>query len=718
MRLLSRAGVLLAAGTLLVIALALWAWRDPRSAAPAGGPIVVISVDTLRADRLPAYGYTRTRTPHIDRLVADGVLFENAYSHSPQTLPAHASILSGELPFEHGVRDNIGFSVKPGQRSLQQALAGHGYATGGFVSSYVLRRQTGIGQGFDVYDDALPAASPGAPLGLVQRPGADTMAAAAGWIDRQPSAKFFLFAHIYEPHTPYAPPARFPGDPYDGEVAYADEIVGGLLDHLRTKNLYDAATIVLLSDHGEGLGDHGEDEHGLFLYRETIRVPLIIKLPAARGAGRRIADLVQHIDLLPTLLDIAGVGPRASLPGRSLAPVLDSTGELPEAQLYAESLSPRYHFGWSELYALSVDRYRYIRAPRDELYDVARDPGELTSVITQHQQVHEGMRRALDAILASATIETPSAVSEEDRRKLAALGYVSAAAAATLTGPGEDLADPKDKVGTLRKYRRAAQLAGDRKFAEATRLYRELLREDAGMTDVRLKLADAYERSGRLDEALAEYKHVIARNPRDPAALTGAAGTLMRLGRFEQARAHAELATGITPAVAHELLARIHVERGDADAARRAARLAQEADPSLPMPSFVEGLILHGRGEYAAAVPHLLTARQSLASRTQQLGDVNYLAGDSLARLERYGEAEPLLKAELVLFPNHTRARAGLAMLYRATGRDAEAERAIEDLLRSSPTPEGYETAAQLWTMFGEPRRAAAIRARATRGPG
>jgi arylsulfatase A-like enzyme len=396
-----------AAAALLAVGVWLLAARpwDNDGTGAAAGPIVFISIDTLRADRLPIYGSTRTKTPAIDRLAADGVVFENAYAHSPQTLPSHTSILSGELPFAHGVRDNIGFTVRNGQRFLQHDLKEAGYATGAFVSSYVLREQTGFSQGFDTFDDDLPAASPEDPLGQVQRGGEQTMAAAMQWVDAQPG-KFFLFAHIYEPHTPYTPPARFTNqDPYDGEVEYSDEIVGRLLEHLRAKQLYDAATIVLFSDHGEGLGDHGEDEHGIFLYRETIRVPLVIKLPGARGAGRRVAAPVQHADLLPTVLALTGVSGRlkpaatatagplkpdatatagplkpasTATAGRSLVDVLTGDGGLAPTHIYAESLSPRYHFGWSELYALSDDRYRLIRAPTDELYDLAQDPKELT----------------------------------------------------------------------------------------------------------------------------------------------------------------------------------------------------------------------------------------------------------------------------------------------------------------------------------------------------
>src|SRR5580765_1562287 len=281
----------------------------------------MISIDTLRADHLPPYGYTRVRTPAIDALAADGVLFERAYSHAPQTLPAHVSILSGRLPFEHGVRDNAGFSVLPSEPMLPDRLRARGYATGGVVSAFVLRKETGIDKGFDFFDGSMPPAPADMSIAQVQRDGAQSEAIAERWLDGLPSSRFFLFLHLYEPHKPYTPPERFKQyAPYDGEIAYADEIVGRLIAHLRTKGLYDAATIVLLSDHGEGLGDHGEQEHGLFVYDEAIHVPLIIKQEGNAGAGRRIADLVQHIDLVPTILDLVKAPGGGNLRGRSLKP--------------------------------------------------------------------------------------------------------------------------------------------------------------------------------------------------------------------------------------------------------------------------------------------------------------------------------------------------------------------------------------------------------------
>ena len=689
--------------------------REPR---PATGPIILISIDTLRADRLPAYGYTGTRTPHIDRLVTDGILFENAYSHSPQTLPSHTSMLTGELPFEHGVRDNIGFSVKTSQRTLAGALREAGYTTGGFVSAYVLRQQVHINQGFDRYDDELPPASPDRPLGQMQRPGTNTLSAATKWLDGLSSPKFFLFFHIYEPHRPYTPPAHIKAtNPYDGEVEYADEIVGKLLDYLRSKDLYDSATIVLLSDHGEGLGDHGEDEHGIFLYRETTHVPFLVKLPGSSHGARRVADPVQHVDLMPTLLELAGAGNAGSKHGRSLVPALRGTGPLPAASIYSESLSPRYHFGWSELYALSDDRYRLIRAPKDELYDLTQDPKELTSIAAEREQVRTAMRRALDGMIATSTVTAPSAVSAEDRQKLAALGYIGTQTGASLTIDSDKLPDPKDRVEVLKKYKQATDLAGSRQFAAAVAVYRDILRDEAGMTDVWLQLADIYNRMGMTAQAVDAFKEVVKRNPRDPAGLTGAAAGLLRLGRLDDAKAHAELATEVAPAISHELLARIAVQQGRADEARREARLGTEADPTLPLAPFVEGALLHAQGQYAAALPHLRQAEQALQKRTVQMPDVNFYLGDSLARLEQYAEAMPFLKAEIALFPGHVRARAAVAMLHRAMGQREQSEQDVADLLQNAPTREGYDVAAQLWAMFGEPARAAQTRAAAARLP-
>ncbi len=397
--------VLVAVSTVLA---AVGGWRYARASAPVSGPIVVISVDTLRADHLPVYGYRDVRTPAIDALAADGVVFERAFSHSPQTLPAHASLLSGRLPFETGVRDNAGFVVRSAERLAAEVLTERGYATGAVVSSFVLRKETGIGQGFAFFDGEMPDGSSDLTSGPVQRDGSDSETVAEQWLQSVGTSRAFLFLHLYEPHAPYAAPSRFAEfAPYDAEIAYADEIIGRFVKYLKAHQLYDRSTIILVSDHGEGLGDHGEQEHGLFVYDDALRVPLIVKQAAGEGAGRRVSDPVQHIDLVPTILDLAKAPVPDNLRGRSLKPLLDGTGRLPERVIYSESLFARYRFGWSGLMSVTDGRYRYVRAPREELYDLQQDPGERSNVAGRETQLVLKLGDALDRLTSGAKIPPP-----------------------------------------------------------------------------------------------------------------------------------------------------------------------------------------------------------------------------------------------------------------------------------------------------------------------
>ena len=328
--------------------------------------VLLVSIDTLRADRLPAYGYAKGRTPHLDALARRGIVFEEAYSHCPLTLPAHASLLTGLLPPRHGVRDNVGFTLPPRHRTLATRFKADGYRTGGAISAFVLRRQTGIAEGFEQYDDALESEGAVESLAAVQRDGAVAVESLAGWIESVDDTRFFAFLHLYEPHTPYAPPERFRGaDAYDGEVSYADELLGRLLERLKGR---DRLIVAVTSDHGEGLGDHGEAEHGIFLYREAVRIPFLLRLPGDAGAGRRVATPVAQADIPATLLDLAGRS-TDGLDGVSLRGALGE-GEPAARRIYSETLYPRYHFGWSELSAVTEGRYRFIRAPRAELFDL------------------------------------------------------------------------------------------------------------------------------------------------------------------------------------------------------------------------------------------------------------------------------------------------------------------------------------------------------------
>jgi tetratricopeptide (TPR) repeat protein len=698
-------------------------WRYARASAPASGPIVLISIDTLRSDHLPVYGYKKVETPAIDALAADGVVFERAYSHAPQTLPAHAALLSGRLPFESGVRDNVGFTVKPTERMLPQMLRDRGFATAGVVSAYVLRKETGISAGFDFFDGEMPAASHELTIGQLQRSGAESEAIAERWLDTVGTSRAFLFLHLYEPHKPYWPPERYAQyAPYDGEIAYADEIVGKLFKYLKSHQLYDRSTIILLSDHGEGLGDHGEQEHGLFVYEEAIHVPLVIKPEGNEGAGRRVTDLVQHIDVVPTILDLVKAPVPGNLRGRSLKPLLDESGHLEAAPVYSEALYARYHFGWSELTALTDDRYRYIKAPRDELYDLERDPHERENIAEERPQPRQAMRGALDRVVAGAAIQGPSDVSPDTRERLQALGYVGAARDVS-TAPGETLPDPKDKREVLEKYRAATDLAGERKWNQGIALLQQILRAEPEMADLWTQLANYATRVDRYDLVVDAYRRHIELEPKDPTAYIGTAAAYLKLRKFGDARDHAQLAAEVagaadshSRAAAHEMLARIAIAQRDLTLARQQAALAREADPTLPLPAFIDARALYDEGRYAEALPLFQQAIDELKrSGSPQMGELHFYTADTLGRLERYPEAEAEFIQELKFYPYNSRARAGLAMLYQASGRPDAAERVIDDMMRTLPTPETYALAARLWTMFGNRRQADAVRAEGRR---
>ena len=715
--------ILAALGTGLA---AVGGWRYARASAPVNGPIVVISIDTLRADHLPVYGYRKVRTPAIDALAHDGVVFERAYSHSPQTLPAHASLLSGRLPFETGVRDNLGFVVKAGERLLPQMLRERGYATGGIVSAYVLRKETGISQGFDFFDGEMPPSSPERLVGQVKRDGSESEAIAEHWLDSLGSSRAFLFLHLYEPHKPYTPPARFAEyAPYDGEIAYADEIVGRLIRYLKTHQLYDRSTIVLLSDHGEGLGDHGEQEHGLFVYDEAIHVPLIIKQAGGTGAGRRVSDLVQHLDLVPTVLDLVKAPVPGNLRGRSLKPLLDATGRLPGRAIYSEALYARYHFGWSELTALTDGRYRYIKAPREELYDLERDPRERENIAGEGgkaSEARQALRGALDRLAANTTIQVPSEVSLDARERLQTLGYVGARTDIP-TVSGSALPDPKDKREMLERYRAAVDLAGAHKWPQAIGLLHQILRNEPELADVWDQLAAFAIRADRWDQAIDAYKHFIELRPSDANGYIAAANALLKVRKLEEARQHAELAASVAGehdgrlrASAHEVLANIALMRHEPGVAREEAELAHQADPALPLPAYIDARLLYDQARYADALPFLEQANTELRqSKGLQIPELHFYTGDTLQRLERFPEAEAQFLEELHDFPQNTRALAGLATLYHATGRADDATRVIADLMRITPTPDAYALAARLLTTFGNRQQADAVRAEARR---
>ncbi len=471
---------------------------------------------------------------------------------------------------------------------------------------------------------------------------------------------------------------------------------------------------MLLADHGEGLGDHGELEHGLFLYDETIHVPMLIKLPGGESGGLRVAAPVQHVDVFPTLADLAGFTPPPNLHGRDLVPTLEGQGPPKAEGIYSEALYPRYHFGWSELESLTDERYKFIKAPREELYDLERDPHERTNLVADRAQAANAMRAGIDTLVAGRALDAPASVSAEDRERLAALGYVgSQFSTASSSGDGSSLPDPKDMAPVLKDYRAAIDLLDARKFAEGASGLRRILDDHPEMTDVWLQYAAVLLRLGRDVVALDALKHVVQLKPDEPSGLLSAAAVLMDLGRYDEARQYAELAVTRDAAAAHQMLANVALKQHDDAEARKQAKLAADANPTLPMPAYVEGMIQYDAGHYDRALAPLMQARDAWSKRTLQVMSLRFYIADALARLGRDAEAERYFGEELSLFPTNVRARSGIAMLYQSTGRPDAAGRAIDEMIAASPAPLTYNRAVQLWTMFGRPDKAAEVAAAA-----
>jgi arylsulfatase A-like enzyme/predicted Zn-dependent protease len=564
---------------------------------PDGTPIVLISVDTLRSDRLPAYGYGGVETPAIDRFRRDGVLFERAYTHVPLTLPAHTSLLTGLLPPTHGVRDNLGYTVDAATTPLlQQTLKKVGYATGAGVSAAVLRRSTGIGAGFDFFDDDIEFTT-GAGIQAFQRSGAQTLDVVRPWLCSVADEPFFLFFHIFEPHTPYEPPpehaSRYPS-PYDGEVAAADDVVGDLLDELRGLGVYERALIVFLSDHGESLGDHGEDEHGIFLYRSALQVPLIMKLPQGQLAGQAADYPVQLIDVYPTLVSALGLPPRELLQGTPL--LAQPRPEPSDNPIYAETFFPRLHFGWSDLAALIIDRHHFIDAPQPELFNLLQDPDEMVNLVNSEPALETEFRTALGKY--DRSLEGPGDTDPEIQRQLEALGYVGRA---SMTDD-DVLPDPKTRIHSLAQIRNAYHLFAEGDLAASVTAYRQIVEENPRIETAWEYLAEAQLGLGRPDEAIATYQRAVEEIPRAGRLCWKTAKLLHLEGRLEEAYVYANLAIPYDAPVAHELLAQIAFDQGDLERAEIEAREALSSGDLRPGARLILADVFNARANHHEAI--------------------------------------------------------------------------------------------------------------------
>ncbi|MBP7794441.1 MAG: sulfatase-like hydrolase/transferase [Candidatus Saccharicenans sp.] len=547
--------------------------------------LLLITLDTTRADHLGCYGNKQARTPNLDRLAAEGWRFNRVYCSAPLTLPSHATILTGLEPVAHGVRNN-GHYLAAGIKTITEVLVDRGYKTAAFVSSFSVDSRFGLDRGFESYDDTFEENLPFKTNNAERRAEA-TFARFSAWLEKNYQNKFFSWVHYFDPHLPYDPPSPYKEDfasqPYDGEIAYMDFYLGKILEALKSKELLDKTIIIIAGDHGEGLGDKVEKGHGLFLYEETVRVPLIIwnkKIFPKPGTAN---ETVRLLDIAPTILELCGAEvSQLPVQGKSLLPIMEKK-ERKDRTALIETFYPRENFGWSELVALVKDRWKYIQCPRPELYDLKADPEERKNLFDSSPEITARLKKQLesDLLLAGGQgINRPSGGSGPtvaDTEKLRSLGYLNfAPARASSTFP-----DPKEKIDLLNLIQQAQAAEYQENYAEAEQLYLKILAEvpDSPASYVNLAIAQARQRkmeeaietlkkglerlsdseillvrlghtylvSGKLSEAFSTMNQVLKLNPRNVDALTVCAGILDTVDRKEEAQKYYEQALAIEP---------------------------------------------------------------------------------------------------------------------------------------------------------------------------
>jgi len=724
----------LAAALLAVAALACG-----RSSAPPER-IVLVTVDTLRADRVGCYGAALARTPTFDAVAAAGVQFDAAIAPTPLTLPSHASLLTGRTPPAHGVRHNSVFRLADDVPTLPAALAEAGYATAAFVGAFVLDRQFGLARGFATYDDHMPPPRAGAPAGAYAERTADAVVdAALAWLEQAP-ARFFLWVHLYDPHAEYAPPlgfaAAFPGAPYEGEIAFADTQIGRLLAAVDARWDPARTLVVLTSDHGESLGEHGEATHGYGVYEATQHVPLVARGPGL-PAGRRAPGVVSLIDVAPTVLALAGLPPLEGAQGRDLRAALDGPG----GEAYVETLATHFDFGWSPLFGLRTPTHKYVRAPRPELYFLADDPRETRDLAAGDAALVAQLDTRVAAWQANARpVRFGAALDPDERARLESLGYVvpEAEPGAEAEAPAVGGPDPKDELPRLARLKVAERLiaAGrgeaalealaelpDRGFlVPLLRSHAALLAGDAGLAEraaraavaaadrheaVYLALGQALERQGRFAEAGRAFAEARARNPGSADALLGLARAAEAAGERDRALAlydEAAAAPGAPPGEAAWRRAALLLESGDAEAYD--AALAALPEPLLREPAAALRLAAAeraaGRSESARERLAALVARPD-APAAAFAYYAEWLEADG-----RIEEALAVREARAAREPDSVSARNDLAWALAAAGRDLDRALALAQAAAAAAPaePSVLDTLATVRLRRGEPAEA------------
>ena len=475
--------------------------------------IVLISMDTTRADHLGCYGYPKKTTPNIDAFAQTATRFEHVVSPVPITLPAHSSMLTGTIPPFHGVHNNIGYQLAPANLTLAELLKQNGFKTGAIVSAFVLDKQFGLSQGFDTYDGSFESA-PDHGMGA-ERSGDESTQVALDWLDKNSEGKSFLFLHYYDAHAKYEPPepfaSEFADDPYAGEIAFVDHCIGQVIQKLKDLNLYDSTLLIVTGDHGEMLGEHGEAEHSYFIYESAIKVPLIIRLPGQKKIGT-IAQPVGLVDIVPTVCSLLDIDLPVPVQGRDISLFL--AGNIPDSYdrtLYSESIVP-IRLGASSLMSISTGQWKYIQAPRPELYDVFADPAEAHNLVAKEPQrariLEDQLRQTMEQSVRT-DMDSSLSLDAESIRRLESLGYVAGKVEGTIVFD-EKQDDPKDFIQVFEHYLEAAKLFNENEYDQAKQILLDLMVKRPAFLEVYKQLGNIAIEQGNFDQAIQYYRQVVA----------------------------------------------------------------------------------------------------------------------------------------------------------------------------------------------------------------
>ncbi|HXX21571.1 MAG TPA: sulfatase-like hydrolase/transferase [Terriglobia bacterium] len=636
---------LLAISTLLSLAV---------SSAAAEGPaynVVLITIDTLRPDHLACYGYASIETPYIDRLAESGARFTQAFTPVPITLPAHTALLTGMFPLATGVHDFMGNQVSPGTGTLARILHDHGYSTAAFLGAPVLDSRFGLNQGFDTYFDRFElAGKEEVRLDAIKRPGDQVVDEAQKWLNHHPPQPVFLWVHLYDAHSPYRPPLpyseRYRGRPYDGEIAFADAQVGRLMTTLTRQGLLEKSLVVLASDHGESLGEHGEKTHGFFIYNSTLHVAFIAKVPG--DAPRVVNDEVSLVDVMPTVLQGLGIPIPAGVQGRSLLSLVAGRAGESASNLYAESYPPLLHFGWNSLRSLQSRGWKYIETTRPELYDTRTDPKESKNLYSTHQTLALDMKNRLRTLVSRYTPAIGAAIPGSAPadpallKSLRSLGYVAASTGSITDASGRTLPDPKDRIQVYELV--SAALADDEQkhYAESLRKLQEAEKTGPHSRTIHFLMAGEYFHLNDFPHAAAYYQSALDLDPRN--------------------------------SVAAYYLGVSRLEMGDLEAAERAFQLALELDPASFAAAFNLGVVYSRRQQAEPAIQAFERAIKILPN----YADAHEALGELYLYLDRPQEAARELEKAVAIAPHMTKAHSQLARAYTALGLQDKAQQEME----------------------------------------